>query len=320
MSRYEPQANLPLNTRVTFHWVRGEMLGRGAYGSVTYMAMNADNGELMIVKQVEHGSENQNALRYIASEAKILKELNHPNIEQYLGYQESIDVLSLFLEHVPGGTVASLVNKHGRFREEVTKFFTQQILEGVEYLHSRGILHRDIKPDNILVGPTGVCKISEFGIAKRAEDIYKAKCHTLMRGTIHYMAPEMLGATEKGYDGKIDIWSLGCTVMEMWTGEKPWGPDENFISIMLKLREKQLPPPMPTQLLEELPQTAHAFRESCFYMDPVQRAPAAELKQHPYLQLPGNWTFEEKEIPHPSGQRHLRADKATRTNDKTPEA
>lgn len=94
---------------------------------------------------------------------------------------------------------------------------------------------QDLKPDNILVEPTGVCKISDFGISKRADDMYSPRAHTLMRGTVQYMAPEILGSKEKGYDGKIDIWSVGCMVLEMWSGEKPWGAGENFMAIMLKV-------------------------------------------------------------------------------------
>lgn len=283
-------------------------MGQGSYGRV-FMALNVTTGELMAVKQVEiqgdHKPANQDALKFLRFENETLRELDHQNIVQYLGYEASPDTLSVFLEYVPGGTIATLLNKYGRFREEVTKSFTKQILDGLEYLHSHGILHRDLKPDNILVEPIGVCKISDFGISKRVGDMYNAKIHTLMKGTVHYMAPEILGSNEKGYDGKIDIWSVGCMIMEMWSGEKPWGPDENFMSIMLKLREVQSPPPLSAQLLKELPPLARNFRESCFYINPVQRPSAADLKQHPYLRLPLNWTFNENEISHPSREKRV---------------
>lgn len=130
------------------------------------MALNANTGELMAVKQVEfpredHKPAHQDALRFLAFESETLRELDHPNIVQYLGYEHSAEALSVcvfavdfitvhiinpvndrFLEYVPGGTIASLILKYGRFREEVTKSFTKQILEGLEYLHSRNIIHR----------------------------------------------------------------------------------------------------------------------------------------------------------------------------------
>ncbi|KXN83851.1 MAP kinase kinase kinase mkh1 [Leucoagaricus sp. SymC.cos] len=126
-----------------------------------------------------------------------------------------------------------------------------------------------------------------------------------MRGTVQYMAPEILGSKGRGYDGKIDIWSVGCMVMEMWSGEKPWGADENFYTIMLKLNEKRTSPPVPVQLQKELPPDAHKFRELCFHINPVQRPSAGELKQHPYLRLPPGWLFDEYEVPHPSRERRV---------------
>ncbi|EKM83531.1 hypothetical protein AGABI1DRAFT_103706 [Agaricus bisporus var. burnettii JB137-S8] len=275
------------------------------------MALNASTGELMAVKQVEfpaedHKAAQHDALRYLAFESETLRELDHPNIVQYLGCENSTTALSVFLEYVPGGTIATLLHKFGRFREEITKSFIKQILEGLDYLHANGIIHRDLKPDNILVEPTGICKISDFGISKRVEHIHTPRGHTLIKGTVHYMAPEVVGTKGKGYDGRIDIWSVGCMLMEMWTGEKPWGTADNVVSILLKLGNAQSPPPLPTQLQTGLSSDADNFRKSCFHLNPIQRPSAADLKQHPYLRLPPTWMFNEADISHPSKERKLR--------------
>ena len=144
-----------------------------------------------------------------------------------------------FLEYVPGGTISELLRQHGRFREEVTTSFLCQILQGLDYLHSSNILHRvrlheptkrhcrltfeqDLKADNILVEESGVCKISDFGISKKAEDLYRGgRAYTMMKGTVYWMAPEVL-SSDQGYDAKVDIWSVGCVAVEMWTGMRPW--------------------------------------------------------------------------------------------------
>ena len=84
---------------------------------------------------------------------------------------------------------------------------------------------QDLKADNILVEESGVCKISDFGISKRTDDINMA-AYTSMQGTVFWMAPEVIDAKKKGYNFKIDIWSVGCVVFEMWTGQRPWSGKE----------------------------------------------------------------------------------------------
>lgn len=152
----------------TFKWVRGELIGRGTYGRV-YLALNATTGEMIAVKQVEtpqtasdkNDSRQISVVQALKLESETLKDLDHPNIVQYLGFEETPSNLSMwvdlfnmrytslymtysFLEYVPGGSIGSCLLKHGKFDEDVTKSFTAQILGGLEYLHSKGILHRVI--------------------------------------------------------------------------------------------------------------------------------------------------------------------------------
>ena len=93
-----------------------------------------------------------------------------------------------------------------------------------------------MKGDNILLDPSGVCKITDFGIARRADDIYGDATHTAMQGSIYWMAPEVITNQNSVYSAKIDVWSLGCVVLEMWAGQRPWG-GENQISVMFRVRE-----------------------------------------------------------------------------------
>ncbi|KAJ6604566.1 MAP kinase [Mycena vulgaris] len=235
----------------TFKWVRGELIGRGTYGRV-YLALNATTGEMIAVKQVEiprtasdkNDSRQVTVVQALKLESETLKVLDHPNIVQYLGFEETPANLSIFLEYVPGGSIGSCLLKHGKFDEEVTKSFTAQILAGLEYLHSKGILHRDLKSDNILVEISGVCKISDFGISKRTDN---NDAHTAMQGTVFWMAPEVINTQKKGYNFKIDIWSIGCVVLEMWAGTRPWLGDE-LVAVMFKLFQSKLPPPVPDGL------------------------------------------------------------------------
>ncbi|KAJ7038288.1 kinase-like domain-containing protein [Mycena alexandri] len=278
----------------TFKWVRGELIGRGTYGRV-YLALNATTGEMIAVKQVEiprtasdkNDSRQVTVVQALKLESETLKVLDHPNIVQYLGFEETPANLSIFLEYVPGGSIGSCLLRHGKFDEEVTKSFTSQILAGLEYLHVKGILHRDLKSDNILVETTGVCKISDFGISKRTDDQNDA--HTAMQGTVFWMAPEVINTQKKGYSFKIDIWSIGCVVLEMWAGTRPWLGEE-LVAVMFKLFQSKQPPPVPEGLV--LTSLADDFRRKCFAINPEERPTAAELRKHPYLTLSPGWVFD----------------------------
>ncbi|TCD66570.1 hypothetical protein EIP91_001238 [Steccherinum ochraceum] len=278
-----------------FRWVRGELIGEGTYGKV-FLALNATAGEMIAVKQVERPQTASNkdddrrasVVQTLKLESETLKDLDHPNIVQYLGFEETPTLFSIFLEYVPGGSIGSFLRKYGKFDDEVTKFFTSQILNGLEYLHSKGILHRDLKADQILVEKSGICKISDFGLSKLTEDINTAGAHTSMQGTVFWMAPEVINSQKKNYSAKIDIWSVGCVVYEMWTGQRPWNGQE-AMAVLLHLYQENQAPPVPGDVT--ISPLADAFRRQCFTMDPDERPSAAELQQHPYLVLQQDWTF-----------------------------
>ncbi|KAF8176636.1 kinase-like domain-containing protein [Mycena galopus ATCC 62051] len=275
----------------TFKWVRGELIGRGTYGRV-YLALNATTGDMIAVKQIEiprtasdnNDSRKVTVVQALKLESETLKLLDHPNIVQYLGFEETPTNLSIFMEYVPGGSIGSCVLEYGRFDEDVTKSFTSQILDGLAYLHSKGIVHRDLKSDSILVEMTGVCKISEFGISKRTD-----RQNDAAMSSVFWMAPELINPQKKGDSFKIDIWSIGCVALEMWAGTRPWLGDE-VVAVMFKLFQAKLPPPVPDGLV--LTPLADDFRKSCFAINPDERPSAAVLRHHPYLTISPGWQFD----------------------------
>ncbi|EIW71137.1 hypothetical protein TREMEDRAFT_67590 [Tremella mesenterica DSM 1558] len=288
------------------NWVKGELIGKGSYGRV-YLAMNVSTGDMMAVKQVElpaterdrNDSRQMGMIDALRSEIALLKDLYHPNIVAYLGCETSPEYLSIFLEYVGGGTIASIYRtpNQGRFEEQLVKYFTAQILEGLAYLHSRNICHRDLKGDNILVDAEGICKISDFGISKQTADAYDSFGQaTNMKGSVFWMAPEVIhSVNDRTYSGKVDIWSLGCVVLEMWTGQRPWGEMEQ-VAAMVKLFSNRARPPLPPDI--HLSATALDFmNEKCMAKNPRDRPMAVELLQHPFItEYDPNWTFAESKI------------------------
>lgn len=125
-------------------------------------------------------------------------------------------------------------------------------------------------------------------MSNHVDDINNIRTVTDVRGTLRWMAPEMVRAEEVGvFNVMVDIWGVGCVVLEMWSGELPWG-DENEISVQSKLYNHGQPP-IPANLT--LDPIAEQFRIKCFEINPMDRPTAAQLKGHQYLQLPPNWIF-----------------------------
>jgi serine/threonine protein kinase len=262
-------------------WKKGALIGSGSYGEV-YLGMNQSNGELMAIKQVEF-KDNGKADKFVQSlkqEIDILKDLHHKNIVQYYGSQSDEKYFDIFLEYVPGGSILSLLNNYGAFEELLIKNFIRQVLEGVNYLHEKGIVHRDIKGANILVDNKGIVKISDFGISKKVDENtvnMKSKMNnrTSFQGSIFWMAPEVI--KQLNYTGKADIWSIGCLVIEMITAKHPWEQLDQTAAIF-KIGSNNKPP-MPKGLSEEL----NDFITRTFELDWNKRPSAKKLLTHKFI-------------------------------------
>ncbi|KAJ3819730.1 kinase-like protein [Lentinula raphanica] len=273
-----PGADKVNDGQPSLKWVRGELIGRSGRISV-YLALNTNTSEFIIAKQVEiaQNTVSSSALQLLKRESETLKDLEHPNIIQYLGFEITPTMSSLFLEYVSGGTIGDLILKSNTFSENVIKSFTAQVLRGVEYLHSQAILHRDITADHVHVDSKGVCKISDFGNSKH---IAPSLGHNTSADTI-----------EKVYNTTaIDIWSVGCLALQMWAGERLWNVDETgLFGVMFKLWASKAPPPLPERCMLSGP--AEDFRKKCFIINLDESPSATVLLTHEYLELPVDWEF-----------------------------
>lgn len=270
-------------------WMKGALIGQGSFGSV-YIALHAVTGELLAVKQVDTSANSQNDARKkgmidaLKREISLLRDLQHPNIVQYLGASSSGDHLNIFLEYVPGGSVQTMLNSYGALREPLIRSFVRQIVTGLAYLHGRDIIHRDIKGANILVDNKGGIKISDFGISKKIEASNllsgpaNNKNRPSLQGSVFWMAPEVVKQTS--YTRKADIWSLGCLVVEMMTGTHPF-PDCSQLQAIFKIGGAKISPTIP----EHASADAKTFLSQTFEVEQTKRPTADELLYSPFLNL-----------------------------------
>ncbi|KAL5541626.1 hypothetical protein UlMin_009336 [Ulmus minor] len=271
----------PRGDAPSIRWRKGELIGCGAFGRV-YMGMNLDSGELIAVKQVlisanASKEKTQAHIWELEEEVKLLKNLSHSNIVRYLGTAREEDSLNILLEFVPGGSISSLLGKFGSFPESVIRMYTKQLLLGLDYLHKNGIMHRDIKGANILVDNKGCIKLADFGASKKVVELATINGAKSMKGTPYWMAPEVILQT--GHSFSADIWSVGCTVIEMATGKPPWSQQYQEVAALFHIGTTKSHPPIPEHLSAE----AKDFLLKCLHKEPDLRPAASDLLQHPFV-------------------------------------
>jgi mitogen-activated protein kinase kinase kinase len=277
---------------VVLRWQQGQFVGGGTFGSV-YAAINLDSGHLMAVKEIRLQDPQliPTIVSQIRDEMGVLQVLDHPNVVSYYGIEPHRDKVYIFMEYCSGGSLAGLL-EHGRIEDEtVIQVYALQMLEGLAYLHEAGVVHRDIKPENILLDHNGVIKYVDFGAAKViakqgktlvADPTGRGGRQNSMTGTPMYMSPEVIkgGAPVNSRHGAVDIWSLGCVILEMATGRRPWASLDNEWAIMYNIAQGN-PPQLPTN--EQLSELGLDFLRKCFERDPAVRSSSAELLQHDWI-------------------------------------
>ncbi|PHT78418.1 Mitogen-activated protein kinase kinase kinase YODA [Capsicum annuum] len=257
-------------------WKKGKLLGRGTFGHV-YVGFNSDSGEMCAMKEVtlfSDDAKSKESAKQLAQEIALLSRLRHPNIVQYYGSEMVPDKLYIYLEYVSGGSIYKLLQEYGPFGETAIRSYTQQILSGLAYLHAKNTVHRDIKGANILVDPNGRIKLADFGMAKH---ITGQSCPLSLKGSPYWMAPEVI-KNSSGCNLAVDVWSLGCTVLEMATSKPPWSQYEG-VAAMFKIGNSKELPAIPEQLSDE----GKDFVRKCLQREPRNRPTAAELLEHPFV-------------------------------------
>lgn len=251
-----------------------EELGKGAFGKV-FRGYNPHKG-FTAIKQIIKSKIPKDQYPSLIREIELLQQLQHPNLMGFVDYHETRTELYLILEYIEGGSLRKVMRCFGCFSELLLSKYTKDTLAGLDYLHSASIIHRDIKGENILLCKDGSCKLCDFGSC-----IGSLEDNRDIIGTPFWMAPEVIqgyGASEGG-----DIWSLGCTLLELYTGNPPYwstGPD-----VALFLMVEKPSPPLPKKLSPEF----EDFFNKCFAREAEHRPSASELLGHPWLQIFGSY-------------------------------
>lgn len=210
----------------------GRLLGCGAFAKV-YHARDVRTGQSVAIKIINKKKlSNSNLASNIKREISIMRRLNHPNIVKLYEVLATKTKIYFVMEFVKGGELFAKVAK-GRFSEDLSRKYFQQLISAVGYCHSHGVFHRDLKPENLLVDENGNLKVSDFGLSAVTDQIRPdGLLHTLC-GTPAYVAPEILA--KKGYDGaKVDVWSCGVILFVLTAGYLPFN-DPNLMAMYKKI-------------------------------------------------------------------------------------
>ncbi|RKP13869.1 kinase-like domain-containing protein, partial [Piptocephalis cylindrospora] len=247
----------------------GECLGKGAYGSV-FRGFNTQTGESVAVKRIKLKALSPSDTERLMDEVTILKRVRHPNIVCFYNYHLDARYLHIFLEYCEGSSLEALYRKFGVMAEPLATRYIVQILEGLCFIHDRGIIHKDVKASNILTTKDGSIKLADFGASSEAN---RPDQSTI--GSPYWMAPEVIHL--QNVDFASDVWSLGCTVLELLQARPPYA-DLSPVQALFRM-VNDLHPPFP----EKMSDAGDDFLRRCLQQDPKHRYPVRRLLQHSWL-------------------------------------
>jgi len=252
----------------------GSALGTGGFARVFQVTETA-SGTTFANKVIDKGmfKEKRSAKEKVEREIKIHRELNHKNVVKFFNYFEDKSFVHLLLELCPQKTLLHVSKYRKKVEEEEARYYANQITQGLNFLHSKGILHRDLKLGNMFLSDQMVVKIGDFGLASAFIDNKAGS----MCGTPNYIAPEVL--RKEGHSPASEVWSLGCMIFALLCGAPPF-ETESVASTYSRIAAGtfSLPPSISTP--------AASFLRSLLAHNPDQRPTLASLLLHPFMLLP----------------------------------
>ncbi|CAL8291264.1 unnamed protein product [Gadus morhua 'NCC'] len=251
-------------------------IGEGSTG-VVCIAREKHSGRQVAVKMMDLRRQQRRELLF--NEVVIMRDYQHRNVVEMFKSALVEEELWVIMEYLQGGALTNIVSET-RLSEEQIATVCEAVLQALAYLHSQGVIHRDIKSDSILLTLDGRIKLSDFGFcAQISKDIPKRKS---LVGTPYWMAPEVI--SKSPYGTEVDVWSLGIMVVEMVDGEPPYF-SETPVAAMKRLRDEHAPT---VRNVSQISPVLKDFLDRMLTRDPMERASATDLLEHPFLLQSGS--------------------------------
>ncbi|KAF2969207.1 hypothetical protein GQX73_g4325 [Xylaria multiplex] len=229
----------------------GKPLGKGKFGRV-YLAKHRESGYICALKMLKKEEiRREKAELHVRREIEVHSNLRHPGILGFYGWFHDSHRIFIILEYAAGGELYRILQREGSFSEQRAAQYIAQVASSLIYLHSKNIMHRDMKPENILVGLYGELKLADFGYSVHAPgDRRDTLC-----GTLDYLPPEMIASRQTSYTRAVDIWTLGVLAYEFLTGEAPF---EGDVPTTQRRIVKGAMKPLPRRLSSEAKDFVHS--------------------------------------------------------------
>ncbi|KAL4714201.1 hypothetical protein ACJJTC_008555 [Scirpophaga incertulas] len=245
-------------------------VGEGSFGRV-FKANHKETNDIVALKVIRKKGRSSKDLKNLRQECDIQRQLNHPNIIRMIDSFDTDSELVVVTEYAEK-ELHSMLAKEGCLKEDQVKKITWDLVSALYYLHSHRILHRDLKPQNVLLDSLGRAKLCDFGLAR----IMTNATHILtsIKGTPLYMAPELI--EEKPYDHQADLWSLGCIVYELMAGQPPFST-MSIWQLVRMIRHK------PIQWPSFISLEARSFLQGLLHKDPMKRMSWPEILKHQFV-------------------------------------
>eukprot|EP01083_Nonionella_stella_P000595 1681_1 len=254
------------------NYVVSSVIGEGTFGKV-YKARRKYTGRVVALKFIVKRGKSDGDLANLRSEIQILSQLNHPNIIRLLDWFETTSEICVVTEFATG-ELFEILEGDRTLPEDVVRTIAVQLVQALKYLHSNRVIHRDMKPQNILITSDGSVKLCDFGFARSMS--YNTVVLHSIKGTPLYMSPELV--QERPYNHTSDLWSLGAILYELYVGQPPFYTNSIYTLIHMIVKNK-------VEIPDSMGPDFRNFLEGLLQKDPTKRLSWPELEHHHFLEL-----------------------------------